>query len=338
MITRVALVMPMRNESADLPATLESIARQTIDKSRVRFIAVDGGSTDGSAEMVAAWLARSGFDGEVVPNPERRIPIALNIGARSAGADALIVRLDAHTTYGPTYVEDVVRAFETGPADIGNVGCAQIPAPTTDFERAVVGELLTHPLGLARIGVRELSRPTPVETVYLGSWRPGLLFDLGGFDERWIANEDSELEARLRAAGWKLLLIPSDNLYKVNRGIWATARQWGGYGFWRAQTSRRFPHELRARHFIPAALLIAAIFLLFTPWRWIDAAAYLVYAAAVIALRDRRRPFAVALGCCFAFPLFQIAWTIGFLRGIFVKPPELVPALTRVNAIGRSSR
>ena len=327
MTARVALVMPMLNEAADLAETLASIEAQTIDKARLRLIAVDGGSSDGSAAIVQSWLERTGITGEVVHNPRRRIPIALNLGAERAGRDALIVRLDAHTTYDPGYIAAVVAAFESGASDIGNVGCAQIPAPTSDFERAVVGELLTHPLGLARIGVRDLRSVTPVETVYLGSWRPGLLFELGGFDEHWIANEDSELEARLRAAGWKLLMVPSQNRYKVNRGVAATVRQWGGYGFWRAQTSRRFPHELRIRHFIPAALLLAGIALLFTPLRWLDAAAYLAYAIAVVALRDRRYPLGVALGCAVAFPCFQIAWTIGFLRGLFVSPPPFEPAL-----------
>lgn len=328
MTARVALVMPMLDEAVHLPDTLASIAAQTFDRARLRFIAVDGGSSDGSRDVVLAWLAATGIDGEVVANPRRRIPIALNIGAQRAGRDALIIRLDAHTTYGPTYVADVVRAFDAGPPTLGNVGCAQIPAPTDDFERSIVGELLTHPLGLARIGVRDLQRPVPVETVYLGSWRPGLLFDLGGFDERWVANEDSELEARLRDRGFSLLLVPSSNRYTVNRGIRRTIKQWGGYGFWRAQTSRRFPHELRVRHFIPAALLVAAVVLLFTPWRWVDLALYILYAAAVVALRDRTRPLRVALGCAVAFPCFQIAWTLGFLRGIFVKPPPFEPVLT----------
>jgi glycosyltransferase involved in cell wall biosynthesis len=327
MTARVALVMPMLNEAVDLPETLASIGAQTFDASRMRFIAVDGGSTDASREIVERWLASSGVEGEVVRNPRKRIPISLNVGAERAGRDALIVRLDAHTTYGPTYIADVVRAFESGSTKLGSVGCAQVPAPTPDFGRSVVGELLTHPLGLARIGVRDLKEPVPVETVYLGSWRPGLLFELGGFDERWVANEDSELEARLRDAGYTLLLVPSANLYKVNRGIGATIRQWGGYGFWRAQTSRRFPHELRLRHFIPAALLVGAIGMLFTHWWWIDFALYLLYAAAVVALRDRTRPLRVALGCTVAFPCFQIAWTLGFLRGIFVKPPPFEPVL-----------
>ena len=329
MTTRVALIMPMLNESANLPETLASIASQTIERQRLFFIAVDGESTDGSRDIVTRWLEQTGIEGCVMVNARRRIPISLNVGAQRAGPDALLVRLDAHTVYGKSYVADVVRAFETSPADVGCVGCAQIPAPTTDFEHAVVGELLTHPLGLARIGVRDLSQPSTVETVYLGSWRPGLLFDLGGFDESWIANEDSELEARLRAASWKIVIIPSENRYKVNRGIRATIRQWGGYGFWRAQTSRRFPHELRPRHFIPAVLLACGVALLFFPLRWVDAVLYGLYACAIVALKDKHHSIGVALGCAVAFPLFQIAWTLGFMRGLFAKPPPLQPALSR---------
>ena len=52
MTARVALVMPMLNEAVDLPETLASIGAQTFDASRMRFIAVDGGSSDGSREIV----------------------------------------------------------------------------------------------------------------------------------------------------------------------------------------------------------------------------------------------------------------------------------------------
>jgi len=328
MFERATLIMPMRNEAAFLPETLASIEAQTIDRSRLRLYAIDGDSDDGSADIVRAWLAKTGIAGSVLPNPQRRIPAALNIGARAAEDGEALVRLDAHTTYGPTYVADVLAAFERFGPTTGCVGCAQVPAPAHDFERAVVGELLTHPLGLARLGVRDLRAPVEVETVYLGSWPPGLLQRLGGFDERWRANEDSELEARLRDAGYTLVMVPSTNRYHVNRGIFATIRQWGAYGFWRAQTTRRFPHELRARHAIPIVLLIGALWLLFTPWRWIDAALALAYVAAVLALHDRRLPLAVGLGCAVTFPLFQIAWTIGLIRGLFVRPPAFVPAIT----------
>jgi succinoglycan biosynthesis protein ExoA len=329
MQTRVALVMPMLDEAAHLPATLASLARQTIAHSRLFFIAVDGGSADESAAIVRDWLAATGIRGDVIVNPRRRIPISLNMGIRHAGPSDIIVRLDAHTIYGATYVADVVAVLESDRPRLGCVGGAQIPARSERFEQAVVGELLTHPLGLARLGVRDFDQPMDVETVYLGAWPPGVIQELGGFDEAWIANEDSEFEARLRASGRTLVMVPSENRYIVNRGILATIKQWSAYGFWRAQTTRRFPHELRARHLIPAVLLLLAIALLFTPWWWFDIVVYLSYAAAVLALRDEAMPIVVGLGACVAFPLFISAWTLGFVRGLFARPPDFARAIER---------
>ncbi len=323
----MALIMPMRDEAAFLPDTLASIQRQTFDKSHLCVLAVDGESTDGTAQLVRQWLSRTGIPGKVLTNPQRSIPAALNIGLRHAGPADFIVRLDAHTVYGPTYIADIVATFATAPADVACVGGAQIPAADSNFQRAIVGQLLTHPLGLARIGVRNLSVPIKTDTVYLGAWRPGVLQRAGGFDETWIANEDSELEARLRSQGWKLLMIPTANFYKVNRGLAATIRQWAKYGYWRAQTTRRYPRELRPRHVIPPLSLAAGVALLFTPRRYIDIVLFALYSLGILAFRDRDVPLVVTLGCCLAFPVIQIVYTIGFVRGRLTKPHPFVPAV-----------
>jgi len=329
MLETVTLLMPMRNEAAHLAETLWSIEGQTFDKSRLNFVAIDGKSTDNSVEVVRNWLRSSGIRGTVLTNPQGRIPSALNIGILHASPSDFIIRLDAHTTYGATYVSDIMETFSNAPPNVGCIGGAQIPASTKGFERAVVGELLTHPLGLARMGVRDLTKPVQTDTVYLGAWRPGVLQDLGGFDEAWVANEDSELEARLRAAGWTMLMIPSSNRYKVNRGLVATVRQWGNYGFWRAQTTRRHPQELRPRHIIPPATLATGLALLFTRWRYVDLVLFGTYGAGVVAFRNRDIPLRVTLACCIAFPLIQAVYTVGFVRGRLTKTPAFQTRLPK---------
>lgn len=323
----MALIIPMRNEAAFLPDTLSSIERQNFEKSRLCVLAVDGESTDGSVQLVLSWLSRSGVPGKVISNPKRSIPAALNAGLRNANPADFVVRLDAHTIYGPTYISDIMDTFAASSGEVACVGGAQIPALDPTFQRAVVGQLLTHPLGLARIGVRNLAGPIDTDTVYLGAWRPGVLQRLGGFDETWVANEDSELEARLRGEGWKIVMIPTSNLYKVNRGLVATIRQWANYGYWRAQTTRRHPSELRPRHVIPPIALATGTALLFTPWRYIDVALFGMYSAAILALRDRDAPLIVTLGCCLAFPIIQTVYTIGFIRGRLIQPRPFSPAL-----------
>ena len=326
-VARIGLVMPFYNEAANLAQTLQSIDAQTIDHARLYFVGVDGASTDDGRAVVEQWLARSDIAGRVVNNPLRRIPTSLNAGIRALTASDLVVRLDAHTTYGPTYIADVIAAFENGPADLGCVGGLQLPDEGDSFSTRLSGVLLTHPLGVARLGVTTMTKPQFTDTMYLGAWRPGLLQRLGGFDEGWIANEDSELESRLRAAGWRMLLIPVENRYRVTRGARSTIRQWSGYGYWRAQTIRRYPAEWRWRHVIVIAGLVVLIAGLISPWRLALIPAYLLYALAVIALGARLAPLRVNLCACVVFPVVHIAYAFNFLRGLCVRPGRFTPAL-----------
>jgi succinoglycan biosynthesis protein ExoA len=324
---RLGLVMPFYNEAASLAETLASIASQTFDHRRIHLIAVDGASTDGGAAVVERWLAQVDIDGAVVSNPRRRIPISLNAGIRHLDIDDLVVRLDAHTTYGPTYLADIVSAFAAGGPDLGCVGGAQVPEPEGSFETRVSGVLLTHPLGVARLGVLKVSKAQFSDSIYLGAWRPGLVQRLGGFEERWIANEDSEFASRLRAEGWRMLLIPVENRYRVTRGIWSTIRQWAGYGFWRAQTIRRYPVEWRWRHGIVIAGLFVLAAILISPWRMLLLPAYAVYALAVIILGARQATLGVNLCACVVFPVIHVAYAFNFLRGLMHSPSRFVRSL-----------
>jgi glycosyltransferase involved in cell wall biosynthesis len=324
---RVGLVMPFYNEAAGLAETLASIAAQTFAHGRLVLIAVDGASTDDSVAIVERFLEQSDIGATVVGNPRRRIPISLNAGIRELTLDDLVVRLDAHTTYGPTYVADVVAAFAAGGPDLGCVGGAQVPEASGSFQTRVSGVLLTHPLGVARLGVLKISQPQFSDSIYLGAWRPGLVQHLGGFEERWIANEDSEFASRLRADGWRMLLIPVENRYRVTRGIWSTIRQWAGYGYWRAQTIRRYPVEWRWRHAVVLLGLFALAAMVISPWRLLLLPAYAIYALAVIVLGARQATIGVNLCACVVFPVIHVAYAVNFLRGLAHSPSRFVPTL-----------
>ena len=324
---RVGLVMPFYNEAASLAETLASIEAQTFDHTRLVLIAVDGASTDDGVAIVERFFERTDIGGKVVSNPRRRIPISLNVGIRELSVDDLVVRLDAHTTYGPTYVADIVAAFAAGGRDLGCVGGAQVPEASGSFQTRVSGVLLTHPLGVARLGVLQITQPQFSDSIYLGAWRPGLVHRLGGFEARWIANEDSEFSSRLRADGWRMLLIPGENRYRVTRGIWSTIRQWAGYGYWRAQTIRRYPVEWRWRHAVVLFGLVALAAMLISPWRLILLPAYAIYALAVIVLGARQATIGVNLCACVVFPVIHVAYAVNFLRGLAHSPSRFVSTL-----------
>lgn len=317
---RVVLIMPVYNEARHLAHVLQSIGEQTFDRNRMFFIAVDGASTDGSADMMRRWLEQTGFPGCVLSNPMRKIAISLNLAIRETKDDDVVVRLDAHSVYGRTYVEEAVAALERAPSDVACVGGAQLPMPATTFEQRVVEALYTNPMGLGGADFRLGNDMREVDSVYLGTWRPGLLRRSGGFNESMDANEDAELAARLRAMGYRLLRVPLPCRFIINRGILASIRQWNRYGYWRAKMLKLHPERARLRHIVSPPLALLAFGLLCSPLRLLLAPAVVLYALAIFWKRSRGEPWTVTLATTIFFPVLQLAFAAGMLRGFLTAP------------------
>jgi glycosyltransferase involved in cell wall biosynthesis len=318
--------MPFLNESKHLAAVLASIRAQTFDHRRFYLLAIDNGSTDDGAELIRAWLTAGDIGGRVVRTEIRSIPHALNCGIKEAGPGDYIVRLDAHTRYGPTYLASIAAAFERLPADVWCVGGGQEPDRPAGFSKELYAALLTNRMGLGGAPYRSSDTERDVPHVYLGAWRPGVLQRLGGFDEAWIANEDSELNERLRLAGGRVVRIAVDCKYIITRGALAAVKQWHRYGYWRAQTTKRHPQSLRPRHLAPPLALAGGLILLATPLRPALFGLFALFCAGTVAGRRPGESGAVTLASCFFFPVLHAANGLGLVRGMLSKGPGARPA------------
>ncbi|MEE8104228.1 MAG: glycosyltransferase [Planctomycetota bacterium] len=106
---RLTVILPFFNEEAllpDLPATLDAI-RAALSKHDVEILAVDDGSTDKTADGLAA------LDGvRVETHPENRgVGAAMNTGLNMAEGEAAIV-FDADAPYPPETLAELVDALE----------------------------------------------------------------------------------------------------------------------------------------------------------------------------------------------------------------------------------
>lgn len=280
------------------------------------MVAVDGGSTDGSAELINAWMGNGGLRGSVLSNPLRRIPISLNLALAHVDENEIVVRADAHTIYGATYVADAVEALTGAPADVACVGGAQLPLRGVTFEQRVIEALYTNPMGLGGASFRRGAGVREADSVYLGVWRPGVLHVAGGFNESMEANEDGELAARLRERGFRIVRVPLPCRFIINRGMRATIRQWNRYGYWRAKMLRRHPRFVRLRHIVTPAAALACAVLPFTPLRTLLLPAFVAYAATIVMGRVKGEPAAVTAASIAFFPLLQCAFAAGMLAGL----------------------
>src|SRR4051812_11282358 len=127
--SQVSVVLPTLNERAYITDCLESLLAQDYP-AIAEVVVVDGGSTDGTRELVE----RVGAPVRLVDNPNVTAAAAMNVGIREAVCD-LIVRADAHTLYAPDYVTRSVQALEDSGADW--VGGPMRAVGATSFGRAV---------------------------------------------------------------------------------------------------------------------------------------------------------------------------------------------------------
>lgn len=101
----ITVIVPAHNEEEGLPATLESLARQTVRPDRI--LVVDDASTDRTGEVAAAH-------GVTVLRPPHNLGSkakAQNFALPQCTTD-LVLAVDADTVLAPDYIETVVPVFE----------------------------------------------------------------------------------------------------------------------------------------------------------------------------------------------------------------------------------
>lgn len=249
----ITIILPTLNERHHIRDCLDSLLAQDYDNI-VEILVVDGGSTDGTRDIVEA----EGGVVRLLDNPRMTAAAAMNVGIGECTSE-LFVRVDAHTLYATDYVSrSVASSIETGASVVGG---PMRPEGTNPFGRAVAA-VTSSPLGIGPGKFHYGTELQEVETVYLGIFHRDEVIDVGGYDEtnlQWAA-EDQELNYRIRNAGGRIMLDPRiRSTYFPRSAPRALARQYHNYGMCKASTLRKHRTLPYWRPVVPAGMVLAVV-------------------------------------------------------------------------------
>lgn len=315
-VPAVSVLIPVLNEEAHIRDTIARMLAQEGD-GEVEFLFVDGRSTDRTREILEE-LAATDERIHVLDNPQRQTAAALNIALRAARAP-VVARMDAHTFYPSDYLARGLERLARG--DVVWVSGAQLPHPVDRGSRRVAlaleSRLGTGGANFRSAGEEELE----AQTGFTGVFDRAFLESVGGWDEGWPVNQDSELGARVGAAGGRMVIIPAMAAGYVPRStLRGLARQYRRYGFYRSKTCRRHPDSMRVSHLLPPSTTVVLAGALAGPRRLraplrAAAAAYAAAVAATTVETGRRAGWRDAAGLPAVFVVMHVCWGSGFLAG-----------------------
>ncbi len=313
---KVLIVIPCRDEREHIGKLLAYLREDTAELDCLIVVA-DGGSTDGTAEVLTEITARDPSI-KVIANSKQVQSAGVNLAVHAFGEGRQwLARLDVHADYPAGYVRTLIA--EARRTDAASVVVAMTSYGTESFQSAVAA-VQNSVLGAGGAAHRRAGKAQFVDHGHHA------LFDLlrftavGGYDEGASHNEDAEFDIRLTRAGGRIWLTRAvEVVYYPRTTIQALYRQYVRYGRGRAATLVRHRKIPKLRQLLPAGVAPAIAAGLLMPWHMIAGIPALFWAASCMlfgaGLGLRAGPRGVLFACIAAMTI-HTAWSIGFWREI----------------------
>ena len=257
----VVTVIPTWQEVTHIERCLRSFMEQTYPSHLHRILVLDGGSTDGTIDIVQRLAEESESSGgpqiSLIHNPFKFVPHARNLALDHMGQGVdFILEMIGHAWVAPDHIAVRVSRFHAIESQLGTrlggLGARVIGSdlPQSKVESWVEASL-TSPLGGSGQFAR-FSKEGPTKIPPFTLYRREAVEDVGGWNEEFITTQDSEINLRLISNGWPLWRTPETHVRMAKR---TTVKQWWRmgyrYGFWRMKHVIDAKSRMRVGEFLP---------------------------------------------------------------------------------------
>lgn len=317
----ISVIIPTLQEERYIDRCLRSVTRGSRRVEDLEVLVVDGGSTDGTREKVAAWQVCCPAV-RLIDNPDRYVPQGINRGIQASRGE-IIVFMGAHAEAPPDWFELVLEDLREHPEVAAVGGLWVIVGETAGGEALALAQ--ASAIGVGRNSYRNGDRAGYADTVVYGAYRREVFEKHGLLDEEMVRDQDDELNIRLLARGEKLWFDPRIRVKYYSRASYARLwKQFYQYGFWKVRLWQKVGRLGSARQLAPMAFVGTGVLALAgLPLGGFPALAgagfWLTYAAAVGAgslAASYRKPW-LWPRVAGAVAVLHLAYGWGFWEGLF---------------------
>ena len=345
----VTSVVPTFFEVEYIERCVRSLLDQTYPAEKHYILVIDGGSTDGTLEVIEKLMLETNAEGparlRLLHNPDRFVPQARNLAMDNLPEGTeLLLELVGHSWVEAEHLEKRVLDMQEHEREIGKqIGAMGARLLPYGDELSLIGRWihssLENPFGsgngsFARFEGKEKTLVPP-----LALYRREAVEQIGGYDNYFCTGQDCDVQMRLHKAGWPLWRSDVSGVHVQKR---KSIVQWIRYGhrcgFWRTKMLKKYPSRASLLEFLPwfgvlltAALLWAGI----AEW-WYPAAAYLgVIVLSGLMEAVAMRSISLVIGVPLMLFILHTTFSIGLLEGLY---REGNPARDRISHISSSAR
>ncbi|MGA0606730.1 glycosyltransferase family 2 protein [Phenylobacterium sp. VNQ135] len=322
---RAVIVIPCLNEAKAIAGVIDRILDDDGLVDPLVLVA-DGGSTDGTRDIVADIAARDPRV-RLVHNPARLQSAGVNLAARALDdRRPWMIRVDAHADYPRNYVSTLIaEARATGAA---SVVVSMDTKGEGGFQRAVAAAQ-NSVLGTGGSAHRLAGEGKWVDHGHHALFRLDAFEAVGGYDETFSHNEDAELDLRLGREGGRIWLTDKVRIgYHPRSTPGALWKQYFSYGKGRARTVLKHFTPLKVRQALPLAVAPAVVSLLGAPVFWplaIPAVTWMLATLLFGVMLGLKHRDAATLLSGPAAMIMHLSWSAGFWWQLFTDRPKPEP-------------
>jgi len=274
----IVTVIPTYQEVEYIERCIRSLMVQSWPSENHLIHVVDGGSDDGTREIVKSLANESDVSGgpeiKIIDNPHRFVADARNLSLSQLPKEAThILEMIGHVWVPPNHIEQRMLDFEElqGSQEVDSEKVAGIGTLVRESDQplGIIGRwveaVLQNPLASGRGQFAQFSGREETTIPPFTLYKREAVESVKGWDTTFITTQDSELNMRLVTNGWSLWRSDASYCRMAKRtSVVGWLRFGHRYGFWRTKHLLKTPERASLLEFMPWIGLLGTLLLCFS--------------------------------------------------------------------------